>query len=366
MAGRRQQGEGSLYQRASDGRWVGVLDLGWVGGKRIRKTVTATTLRELRPKFAAMRREVEAGVLTDTATVGQWLDHWLDKIASAEIRPRTLTGYRGYVETWLKPQLGKRRLDKLRPEHVRALHEAMATAGKSDATCRQAHMILRRALVVAEREGRIMRNPAALVQPPKVGQGRHDYLNAVEAKRVLHYALDVSDRARLAVALVLGLRQGEALGLLWEDVHLVGDGGWVHVHQAVQRRKGEGLVVVPVKSKASTRDVPLIPLMAALLREYRTAVGGAGYVFGGESAIDPRRDWQAWKDALARAGVKDVPLHGARASAATLLREAGASERVIADILGHAQVATTQAHYIRSDDEQRLRALDAGLGELLA
>src|SRR3546814_15791220 len=66
---------GSVYQRESDGRWVGVVDLGWVGGKRVRRTVTAPTLRELRPKFKALKGRVEQGIITDESTVAEWLKH---------------------------------------------------------------------------------------------------------------------------------------------------------------------------------------------------------------------------------------------------------------------------------------------------
>jgi len=364
MAGRRTKGEGSIYQRDSDRRWVGVVDLGWVGGKRLRRTVTAHTMRELRPKLKALKSQIESGVMADDATVEQWLRYWFTEIAPQRVRPRTLMGYRGYLETWLIPHLGKRKLTALKPDHVRALHKVMAEAGKSDATRRQAHMILRRALVVAEREGRIVRNPAALVDAPPVGKVKHAYLEPDEARAVLAHSLDVSDRARLMVSLLMGLRQGEALGLQWQDVDL--REAVAYVHQALSRQRGVGLVLGPVKSDASTRYVPIIPPVAEVLAEYRQATGGVGFVFGGERPTDPRRDWQMWKDALVRAGVKDVPLHGARASAASLLNELGISPRVIADILGHAQVTTTTTHYVRSRVTQRREALEAAGARLLS
>lgn len=359
---RRVKGEGSVYQRESDGRWIGVVDLGWVGGKRVRKTVSAATLQELRPKFRRLKTQVEAGVLTDDSTVAQWLTHWLEEIAPGRVRPRTLQGYQGYVRTWLIPHLGKHRLDRLKPEHVRALHRAMEDAGKSPATRRQAHAILQRALKVAEREGKVSRNVATLVDAPETGKAHYDYLTAIESARVLQAATD-ADRARLVVALLMGLRQGEALALRWEDADL--DVGVAHVHRSLARIAGRGLVEGPVKSSASVRFVPMVPAVVEIMEEWRLVTGGQGLVFGGDSPVNPRRDWQCWKDALSRAGVKDVPLHGARASCASLLREIGYSERVIADILGHAQVSTTQAHYIRSDDRQRREAMESAAAALL-
>jgi hypothetical protein len=121
---RRGRGDGTVYQRA-DGYWVGQIDLGFIAGKRKRKTVTAKTRKEVLDKLRKKRREIDAGVLSDDATVEQWLNYWLDNVAAVKVRPRTLVGYRGYVRTWLVPYLGRHRLDKLRPDHIRALYAEM-------------------------------------------------------------------------------------------------------------------------------------------------------------------------------------------------------------------------------------------------
>jgi integrase len=197
-----------------------------------------------------------------------------------------------------------------------------------------------------------------------VPTAHHAYLNADEARRVLLAALPGEDRLRWVCALMLGLRQGEALGLDWSMVSLDDGAGYVRVERALQRQTGKGLVMTDLKSQSSHRVVPLIPLVAAVFQDQLERSGGVGLVFGGGKPKDPRKDWGEWREALTRADAPLVPLHGARASCATLLRSQGVPERVIADILGHREVATTQAHYIRSDDAQRRAAL-AVLGPLL-
>jgi len=348
MGDRRLRGEGSIYQRESDDRWVGVVDLGWVGGKRVRKTVTAKTLRELKPKFQALKRQLEQGVLADDATVEAWMTHWMTEIASKKLRPSTLRTYQGYIDLWIVPHLGKRRLDRLRPDHIRALYSVMEAEGKSDATRRQVHAILRRSLVIAERDGRIASNPAAKVDAPAVGQGSHGKFTLPEAKKLLEQVKrmvdDPTGRARWTVALLAGLRQGEALGLRWSDVNFAED--VIEIRRAAQRIKGEGMRVVPLKSKSSERGVPMVaPVRAAL-----DAIPDRGlYVFGGDALTDPRRDWAAWRAFLDRAGVERRPLHAARATTASLLSEAGVPDKIIAEILGHSQVIITQKHYIQGD-----------------
>lgn len=357
MAERRTKGDGSIYQRA-DGRWVGVVDLGWVGGKRVRRTVTARTLKELRPKFRDLQRRVEGGVEDEDMTVEAWFAHWLEAIAARRVRPRTLATYEGYVRTWVVPYLGRRKLSRLRAEHIEAMYDAMRDEGRADATVRQVHAIVKRSLKDAVQRRRLDRSPADVAEPPAVGKTHHAYLTAAEAKRVILAARDERERARLVVALLLGLRQSEALGLHWTDVVAAEDGwGRLSVERGLQRIKGEGLVETDLKTASSRRVVPLIPGVASALEEWR-ARSGTGYVFGGDRPTDPRDDYEAWREACIRAGVAPVPLHGARASTATLLQELGVPDRIIADILGHAQVTTTQAHYLRSDEAQRRAALE--------
>lgn len=343
MGARRVKGEGSIYQREGDGRWVGVVDLGRINGKRVRKTVTAPTLRELRPKFRALQAQIEGGVLADDVTVEGWLKHWMEHIAAKKLRPSTLYSYQRYIDKWIVPHLGKRRLDRLRPEHIRVLLAAMEDDGKADATRRQVYAILRKALAVAHAERKIPFNPAAHVDAPPVGQGSHGKFTLAEAHAILNHLTD-ENRARWVVALLAGLRQGEALGLQWTDLDF--DNDVIVVERAAQRVKGQGVQLVPLKSRASYRAVPMVsPVRAALVLADRTGP----FVFGGEKPRDARRDWQEWKDLLADAGVPSRPLHAARATTASLLSEAGVSDKVIAEILGHSQVRITQQHYIHGD-----------------
>lgn len=356
MARRRLRDEGSIYQRASDGRWVGVVDLGIVNGKRVRKTVTAKTKRELTPKFAALKESLGAGVDDDQLSVARWMSKWLDEVASQRNRPSTLRTYRLYVDKWVVPHMGSLRLARLRPDHIRAMLRAMELDGKSDATRRQVLAIVRRALKVAVQDQLIPRNPADAVDSPSVGQGSHGKFTLEEAKRLLA-ACELGDGrviSRWVCALLAGLRQGEALGLRWEDVDL--ERRVIRIRHAAQQVPGKGVQIVPLKSAASFRAVPMVaPVWAALSAE----PSREGYVWGGEKLKAPRRDWQEWKDFLASVeGVPDRPLHAARATCGSLLLDAGVPEKMISEILGHAQVMVTQKHYLHGDDAMHRAAMD--------
>lgn len=367
MGSRRSAGDGSIYRR-TDGLWAGSVTLGYrADGTRRRKTVTSKSKATVQRKLRDLLRDQHAhgDLPTASLTVERWMTEWLDTIAARRVRERTLAGYRGYVNNWIVPHLGRRRLDRLTPAHIRGLYRAMSDAGKSEATQRQCHAILHRALLVAVREGHILANPAAKdkIDPPGTHVNTRTPLELAEARRVIA-CLDGDPLAsRWLVALLEGLRQGEALGLKWEDVDL--PGRRLFVTRAVQRVTGKGLVEVPPKSRTSNRAVPLLDPVAFALTRHRDRVGGTGYVWGGDKPTDPRRDYQQWRDLLDRAGVDPRPLHAARATTASLLNEAGVPTEVVAEILGHSQVQITQRHYIRGNETSHRAAMDR-LGGLLA
>ena len=90
MTGRRMNGEGSVYQRTSDGRWVGAVTVGYTAtGTMRRKTVTAKTKAEVLTKMRAVRRNLEDGLPTpdDRLTVGQVLDRWMNDVLRHQVAP---------------------------------------------------------------------------------------------------------------------------------------------------------------------------------------------------------------------------------------------------------------------------------------
>jgi integrase len=134
-------------------------------------------------------------------TVGEWLDHWLENIATRRVRARTLEGYESTVRLHLRPGVGHQRLDRLQPEHLERLYAALADKGLSPASILRAHRVLSRALKVAPQRGKVARNVATLVDPPVVRRPETAMpLSAQEVKRVMATALAHPNAARWTVA----------------------------------------------------------------------------------------------------------------------------------------------------------------------
>lgn len=370
------------HAKACRAPWAYSINEGIVAGKRVRRTVTARTKPELMVKVTALKEKRALGVTPTAQTVGDWLDYWVEKVAPANgVRPSTLKGYRSKIDLYLRPCLGHIKLQQLTPEHVEHLGDWMRTLDKSrvkgshgagplsPTTIRQAHMVLRSALADALTRRKVTYNAAAVVHAPKAADNPHDHLELADAKRVLHAAATAEDArglCRLICALALGLRQGEALGLRWDqDYRIDPNGTFLMVEEAVQRIDG-ALARTDVKSTASKRPIPLPDAMVPIFEAWR-ALSTDNYVFPGPNGgpCDAKRDWTDWSDWLTRAGVRHVPLHGARGSAGSLLADMGVPDWRIAEILGHSQVATTRRHYIRGTSESHRQALSGLLGELL-
>ena len=165
--GKRGSGEGSIYRR-SDGRWVGVVDLGWLDGKRNRRSMYAKTRKEVQEKLNIALTAHRKGLSfqSDRLTVREFLSDWLSESVKPAVRPRTYQSYAELVRLHLEPSLGRIRLSKLTPRDVQKLINSKLNKGLSSRRVQYIHAVLRKALGQAEKWGFVARNVAKLADIP--------------------------------------------------------------------------------------------------------------------------------------------------------------------------------------------------------
>ena len=211
----------SIY-RGSDGDWHGRVTMcARDDGKPDRRHVRGRTEADVTRKVRELEKDRDAGRVRRPGrawTVEKWLSHWVENIAAAHVRPKTLAGYRTAVYRHLVPGIGGRRTDRLQPEHIEKMYAMMRAAGLAPGTVHQAHRTLRTALNEAERRGQIVKNPALYAKTPRLVEQEIEPFTIDEAQRVLAAAAVRRNGVRWAAALSLGLRQGEVLGLQWPDI----------------------------------------------------------------------------------------------------------------------------------------------------
>jgi integrase len=243
--------------------------------------------------------------------VEEWFTYWVDTIAPARVRPRTLESYRSMIRLHILPRIGQRRLDQLMPEHLEQMYADILASGRSPATVLRVHRVLHRALKIAVQRERVARNVATLVDPPKQRRAETPMpLDVDECRKVLAAAEGRRNAARWTVALALGLRQSEALGLQWRDIDL--EVGKLSVRRGLHRVDGKGLMLEEPKTPRSRRTVALPGPLTAALRKHRETqdlermVAGTDWqdfdlVFAQPNGrpLDKHSDYEAWTRLLA-------------------------------------------------------------------
>jgi integrase len=298
---------------------------------------------------------------TGKVTTGDYIKEWLASVEPT-VRGRTFDSYSGIVRMHLLPRLAKVPMSKLDPLHVQRLHTEMLAAGASPKSVRNVHSLLFSALDRAMRFRLIASNPAALVQPPRLTHREMTALTLTEARAVLDAAESDDLHALWRLAIAAGLRQGELCSLRWPAIDL--DAGAVTINGALEQRP--------------RRTIPLDAATVDGLRQHRAHAAKAalaagrsydttGWVFRrtrGEGPLTMSIVWKAWRKLAERAGVRPVRFHDLRHTTATVMLAQGIDVRTVADVLGHADVATTLRTYIHSTEGASRRAATA-MGEAL-
>jgi integrase len=373
MSKRRGNKEGSIYQD-SDGRWRAAVDLGNRNGKRARKLLSARTRAEVATKLTAVLRSEQLGlpIAPERQTVGQFLAQWLQDVAKRNARPKTISFYSDITKHHLVPGLGRYTLAKLGPQHVQAFMNERIEAGFAPRTVKHMRDTLRNALNVAAKWNLVIRNAASLVEPPRREKTQVRAFTPEEARRFLEAIRGHRLEAIFSLCLSVGLRQGEALGLRWEDLDF--ETRTLTIRYQLQRINGK-LTLVEPKTEKSRRSISLPQIAVSALsahqelqRQERELAGSrwidTGMVFTTSTGtmLDKRCLLRAFYGIVRASGLKPFRFHDLRHSAATLLLAQGMHPRAVMELLGHSDFATTMniySHVIPAVQKELADRMDA-------
>lgn len=401
---RRPRGTGSLTYDAKRDLWIGI---GWVidaNGERVQRRVTSRLKSTAQDKLNALQADIRNGTAVArpgrTMTVGAWLDYWLENVKKPAVRPKTFKSYELSVRAYLKPHIGDVRLDKLTPAHIETMHKELRKHSTRNA--QKAQQTLGAALTKAVKDGYVARNVCASVDMPKHKKKDRGAFALETAVHVLKTAAKRDDEnvatrpllaSRWVAAFMTGARQGELIGLELDRISV--SGGFIDISWQLQRMqyahgcgtKADGsprcgrvrygycpdrkwdfdpafeyrdcyksLVWTRPKSMAGDRLIPMAPLLQESLRVHLELDKGPnphGLVWRHRDGrpLSQEDDNQEWNALIAAAGIpkapREVVLHEARNTTATMLLESGVDIKVIQGILGHASI-------LQSRDYQRV------------
>jgi integrase len=355
------------------GRWRLTWELGVdpATGRRRRETRVVTgTRREAERMWRERQAELDQGLGKDPTrrTVHTLLDAWLAH-QQTRVRPSTWATYRHACDRFLRPTLGDRELRTLTPADIQAAVDAWArmpragTSGPSPSpvsprTVRYALAMLRAALRQAVQWRWIPLDPSAGVVVPTSAPRRPQWWDVETVRYFLRETQQDQYWGAWALTLLTGLRQGELLGLRWADI----DRAQALLHVRQVRGHGARAEFGPPKTVRSARTIALDPVALAVLDRIAAQQAAHRHQCGPDwvetglvittavgTSVSPRNLLRAFHAAQARTGVPRIRWHDLRHTHATLLRQAGADWRVIADRLGHTQVHFTAQVYMHAD-----------------
>ena len=399
----RGKGDGGLY-KDSRGLWTAVVELPpSFDGKRRRKVIRRKNKKKALDELNQLKATIAiyGDAVTGGRTVKDWVEYWLESILANKAAPTTYRSYERSARVYIVPMLGKVKLSKVTARHVRDFHAQLAKIPVDKAlrekpesqwgagykrltanTIKSAHSALSKMLADAVTEGWILSNPAKIVGAPKVGEKARtiEALSLPMVKRLLAYIATRPDGALWATYLLTGLRRGEVLGLELDRINFdkrTLDASWQlqrisedHIAKASEdyevRHMHRTLYLTRPKSKSGWRVIPLVEPLYSILKLHAQG-RGPGLLFTREDGgpLNPDKVGDEWHDLLANAKIESgATLHGARHTIVDLLYDAGVSEGVIQQIVGHSTIAMTRSYKTRGNPEQAKKALES-LNELL-
>jgi integrase len=354
------KGDGSVY-KTKDGRWVASVDLGWVNGKRKRRTFQGSTRAAALIKVREFQAHKSRGLqlASEMLTVREYLTTWVTESIPGTVSVRTEEIYARVIRLYLDPYLGKIRLLTMTPRDVNAMMIALSKEGLSPSTKRMARSTLRRALRMAEQDGLVQRNVAAIADGPKLDLREGRTMTPEQARTFLEECKRHRLGPAYSLALTLGLRRGEIIGLKWTDVVLK-DGSFTMTVRRQLVRDKTGVHLTDLKTKGSRRTLHLSAPIVELLdrhhqrQEAEALVRGEAWdnaedlIFTSTigTPLDPEDFGKRLSSVSTKAGLGHWSIHELRHTCASLLFAADVPLDAVSDQLGHASINVTKDVYV--------------------
>ena len=323
-------------------------------GKQIQRSITGKTQKEVSKKLKEATAAIDAGTYTapNKMTVAQWLDIWTTEYLGG-VKPRTVDNYKGVVRSRIKPGLGAVKLDALTPHAIQSYYNGLSKEGLAPKTVKNIHGILHKALQQAVANGYIKANPADHCILPRAVRKELKpmdedmitaFLKAIHGHQFEHL---------FTVTLFTGMREGEALGLLWDCVDLAK--GTITIDKQLQLIRGSKgqYQIVPTKNSKG-RTVAIAPFVVSVLKkvkhkqlENRLRYGecweDSGFVFTDELGhhLSASSVYKSFKAVMSEIGSPETRFHDLRHSYAVASIKSGDDIKTVQENLGHATAAFT-------------------------
>lgn len=348
---------GSINKRGENS-WLISLSYDLDGKRKVHYKTIHGTKKDAEQYLTKIVRDKYQGTFIDTPSVilNQYFERWLESVSRLRSSQRTADGCESIYKRYFRETIGYKKIDKLHVLDIQKVYADMLGRGLSPVTVRHAHSVIRCALKQAVKWNLLPRNPAELVELPKVTRKERRTLSAVEAQRFIKAAEEIKHGLIFEFALLTGMRPEEYLALQWGDLDL--EKGKAQVRRALVRHKNSWSFLEPKTSRSRRMidlPMPLVRKLALHKRqqaEQRLRVGSEwqahDLVFCGEMGTPlsiPNLTYRYFRPILEKAGLPQIRLYDLRHSCATLLLLAEENPKVVSERLGHSTIVLTLDTY---------------------
>lgn len=305
-----------------------------------------------------MQAEVDAGTYIEETkiTVAEYLLDWFDNY-KINLAPATIRGYKTNIKKHIIPEIGHMKLVNLSPIVIQNLYNNRIKKGISTNSVLFMHRVLHKALKRAVGLQMIRYNPTENLELPKKKKHNAQVLTEEQVKKMLKTAKGTDAYILILLAVGLGLRRGEVLGLMWEDIDF--DRKVVSINRNVVYEERQ-FRIGDLKTCSSRRSILISNGIVNALREHRKI--DSGFVINNDiNPLSPSTLELRYKTILKKAELPDIRFHDLRHTNATLMLKGGVHAKVASQRLGHSTIGITMdlySHVMSEMQEEAAAILD--------
>ncbi|WP_430602943.1 hypothetical protein IGJ02_000268 [Enterococcus sp. DIV0724b] len=354
----------NIYKR-KDGRWEGRFIKDRTTDKRIiYGYVYGKNYSEVKEKLSIKKAQYIASnknITSFSGTLEEWLNYWLEILMKNKIKASSYSNYKGKIDKYILPYLGKTTLRDLKTEHIESFINDLNTMNLANSTIRSIIAILKSSLKKAVYDEKIYSDPCTKIVLPTIQKPEIAALTVHAQKSLELIALQQNECSGEIIALYTGMRIGEISGLKWSDIDM--EKNIIHVRRTISRipsttinGKTEIIIDTP-KTKSSLRVIPLaVNLKEYLLKWKKCAI--SEYVINCRGSFtEPRIINYRFKKNVKMARLGSIHFHMLRHTFATRCVEEGIDIATLSKILGHSSIKMTLDTYTDSLWENRKAAI---------
>lgn len=325
-------------------------------GTPIKKQFYGSGINEAEEKADEYMTNIKNGLVNDfeNYTISDLMYEWLFQIKINELKPSSFESYEATYRNYLKnSDIAGDKISKINKINIQQYYNKLGK-NKSYSQIKKLNKLLKQFFNYCIDEGFILKNPCNNITIPNksdILKNKSDDLEyfSIEEINQIKQAFKGNKFENLIIfALGTGLRQGEILGLKWENVYL--DEGYVKVTESIKsvsvfdsdgNKERKTVINTPKNHKSRIVDIPEKLIELLINMNHNTT-----FVFEDENGnpYSAKTLQGTWKKILKTNNIPYKKFHALRHTYGTMLVANGTDLKTVQELMGHYDISVTQIY----------------------